>query len=122
MIGMVFFQLPFVISSNTNIFAGGLLWVCLMGGWVHVFKVFHISKTDRRTEHELANNKYSPGAFLLADFITTSILTMMFISLYKIIISDTWKESIQLCKNVYNSQNSLNLIEYIKCFLPLLKN
>ena len=85
MIGMVFFQLPFVISSNTNIFAGGLLWVCLMGGWVHVFKVFHISKTDRRTEHELANNKYSPGAFLLADFITTSILTMMFISLYAIL-------------------------------------
>eukprot|EP01038_Epipyxis_sp_PR26KG_P013595 gene13595-18245_t len=85
MIGMVFYQLPFVISSNTNIFAGGLLWVSLLAGWVHVFKVYHISKTDRRTEHELANNKYSPGAFLLADFITTSTLTMMFIPLYALL-------------------------------------
>ena len=55
------------------------------------------------------------------DLCTIVTIVLMFLSLYKIITSDRWTESMQLCKKVYNSESNYNIIEYLKCFIPLLK-
>ena len=74
-VGAVFFQLPQTINGNFNIFPGVLLWITLMNGWAHAFKVFHISKNDIRTQHEIANNKYGPLTQFIADTFSVSVLT-----------------------------------------------
>jgi len=76
--GAVFFQMPHGIDGNFNIFPGGLLWLSLMNGWAHAFKVFHISRGDKRAIHEIANNKYSPLASFVADSLSTATLTVIF--------------------------------------------
>lgn len=76
--GAIFFQLPFKVDANFNVIPGGILWLSLMFSWVNVFKVYHISRTDKRTIHEVCNNKYSPLAFLLADFVAMATLTVLF--------------------------------------------
>jgi ABC-type multidrug transport system ATPase subunit len=37
--GAVFFQMPQGIDPDFNIFSGAILWLVLMNGWVHIFKV-----------------------------------------------------------------------------------
>jgi hypothetical protein len=76
--GAVFFQLPQEINGDFNIFPGGLLWLTMMNSWVHIFKVYHISRNDKRTKHEVANNKYSPLTWFLADCITTATINVIF--------------------------------------------
>lgn len=76
--GAVFFQLPQGVDANFNIFPGGLLWLSLMNGWAHCFKVYHLSKTDKRTKHEYANNKYNLYVWCLADIFTTAVLNVVF--------------------------------------------
>jgi hypothetical protein len=77
-VGMVFYQMRRVIDQNLNTLPGGLLWVSLIFGWVHIFKVYHISKTDKRTVHEVSNGKYSATVFVLADFFTSATLGCLF--------------------------------------------
>lgn len=77
-VGAVFYMLPQEVNGNFNTFTGAILWLSLMNGWVHCFKVYHISRTDKRTRHEIANNKYSPLTFWLADTFTTSTLVVIF--------------------------------------------
>jgi hypothetical protein len=62
-------------------FPGGLLWLSMLFSWVHVFKIFHISKTDERVVHEVANNKYSAIAFIIADTFSVGTLTVLFFPL-----------------------------------------
>ena len=76
--GAVFFQLPQGVDANFNIFPGGILWLSLMNGWAHCFKVYHLSKTDKRTKHEYANNKYNLYIWCLADIFTTATLNVVF--------------------------------------------
>ena len=77
-VGAVFFQLPFGIDGNVNLFSGGIVWLSLLNGWVHAFKVYHLNAVDRRMKHELANNKYSPLIAFLADTISSATLMLMF--------------------------------------------
>ena len=104
--------------------------LCLLVHWnlnenICALSVFesYLRGMDRQTTftHSFIAPIYDIGSSEWGELCTLITIVMLFISLYKIIISDRWKETIQLCKNVYKSQNSLNLIEYIKCFLPLLK-
>ena len=77
--GAVFFQLPFTVSGDYNLYLGSILWITLMYGWVNVFKVYHINRNDKRMKHEISNNKYSPLNHFLADFITSAIIGIFFI-------------------------------------------
>ena len=78
-IGAVFFKLPFTIGGDYPIYSGAILWVCLIYGWANAFKVFHINRNDKRMRHEIANNKYNPITFFLADFFSTATLQLLFI-------------------------------------------
>jgi len=76
--GAIFLKLPRNVDANFNIIPGSILWLTLMFSWVNVFKVYHISRTDKRTVHEVSNNKYPVSAFLVADFVSTATLTVLF--------------------------------------------
>jgi len=52
--GAIFLKLPRNVDANFNIIPGSILWLTLMFSWVNVFKVYHISRTDRRTVHEVS--------------------------------------------------------------------
>ena len=78
-VGAVFLALPQGIDGNFNIFYGAILWVSLLFGWVHAFKVYHVSKVDKRTQHEIANNKYTALAIFAADWFSTATLGLVFL-------------------------------------------
>lgn len=75
--GMVFYQMRREISQLQTL-SGGLLWLTLMFSWIHAFKVYHISKTDRRTVHEVSNGKYSATVFVFADLFASASLGVLF--------------------------------------------
>ena len=77
--GAVFLALPQGIDGNFDIFYGTVLWISLLFGWVHAFKVYYISKIDKRTKHEIANNKYTPLAIFAADWFSTATLGLVFL-------------------------------------------
>lgn len=77
--GAVFFQMPQKIETDTsNVFLGSVVWLTFMTSWIHIFKVYHINRNDRRAEHEVANNKYSPLVFFLSDSLSSSVLLLLF--------------------------------------------
>lgn len=77
--GAIFFQLPRNVDENFNIITGGLLWIDLTFVWVSVFKVYHLSKLDKRIVHELSNNKYPVSAAVLADSFSVATLMIVFL-------------------------------------------
>lgn len=77
-IGAVFFQLPRTVE-HFGFVAAALLWMSIIFCWIQVFKVFHLSRNDKRTKHEMSNNKYSAFDIVLADSLTTAIMTILFI-------------------------------------------
>jgi ABC-type multidrug transport system ATPase subunit len=79
MTGAVFWMLPQEVNGNFNIFPSGLLWLVFFHTWIHAFKVFHLSSSDKRAQHEIYNGKYSPLAVFLADIISTSTLAAFFL-------------------------------------------
>lgn len=40
--------------------------------------MYHITNTDKRTRHEVGNNKYSALTFCAADLVTTATLSVLF--------------------------------------------
>jgi ABC-type multidrug transport system ATPase subunit len=76
--GAVFWKLPKEINGNFNIFPAGLLWIVFFHTWVHAFKVFHLSSSDKRAQHEIYNQKYTPLAVIIADTISVSTLAVVF--------------------------------------------
>jgi ABC-type multidrug transport system ATPase subunit len=79
MTGAVFWMLPQEVNGNFNIFPSGLLWLVFFHTWIHAFKVFHLSSSDKRAQHEIYNGKYSPFAVFLADIISVSSLAAFFL-------------------------------------------
>lgn len=79
MTGAVFWHLPKEVDGNFNIFASGLLWLVFFHTWVHAFKVFHLSSSDKRAQHEIYNGKYSPLAVFIADIVSVSTLAAVFL-------------------------------------------
>jgi hypothetical protein len=77
--GAIFFQLPTNVDENFNIITGGMLWMTLTFSWVSVFKVYHLSKLDKRVVHELSNNKYSVAAAFVADSFSVASLMVIFL-------------------------------------------
>ena len=77
--GAIFLQLPRNVDENFNIITGGLLWITLTFSWASVFKVYHLSKLDKRIVHELSNNKYSVAAVFVADSFSVATLMLVFL-------------------------------------------
>jgi ATP-binding cassette, subfamily G (WHITE), member 2, SNQ2 len=77
--GAVFWMLPTEVNGNFNIFPSALLWLVFFHTWVHAFKVFHLSASDQRAQHEIYNGKYSPLAAIVADIISVSSLAAFFL-------------------------------------------
>eukprot|EP01031_Cornospumella_fuschlensis_P027142 gene27142-32787_t len=77
--GAVFFQVPQKIETDTaNVFSGAVTWLTFLNSWIHIFKVYHINRNDRRAEHEVANNKYSPLVFFMSDSLSIALLLLFF--------------------------------------------
>jgi len=79
LIGVVFWDLPYNVSGNFNVFPAALLWLVLLNCWVHAFKVYYFSISNRRNGVEIVNGKYHPFALLLAESISTAVLVIMFV-------------------------------------------
>lgn len=77
--GAVFWKLPKEVNGNFNIFPSGLLWLVFFHTWIHAFKVFHLSSSDKRAQHEIYNGKYSPLAVIVADIFSVSSLAAFFL-------------------------------------------
>ena len=77
--GAIFFQLARIVDENFNVITGGLLWMTLTFTWASVFKVYHLSRLDKRIVHELSNNKYSVAAVFFADSFSVATLLVMFL-------------------------------------------
>ncbi|CAM9188663.1 unnamed protein product, partial [Ectocarpus fasciculatus] len=76
--GCVFWDLPRDVNGQFNLITSSLLWLTLMFTWIHAFKVYYISACDRRTVHEIANNAYSPITVVMADTLTTAVMSCFF--------------------------------------------
>jgi ABC-type multidrug transport system ATPase subunit len=76
--GCVFWDLPREVDGQFNLITSGLLWLTLMFCWIHAFKVFYISACDKRAVHEIANKSYSPITIVLADSVTTAVMSCCF--------------------------------------------
>jgi ABC-type multidrug transport system ATPase subunit len=79
LVGAAFFNLKPVINASLNDIPSGLLWIVMMMTYIQVFKVYHLSRADRRFQHEKANATYSVLAYWLAELTATSILLVSFI-------------------------------------------
>lgn len=77
-IGAEFFQLSTSVE-NFGLTPAALLWISVIFCWVQVFKVFHLSRNDQRTKHEMANNKYTAVELVTADTFVTAVMTILFI-------------------------------------------
>lgn len=78
MCGAVFWNLPREVNGNFNIFPSALLWLVLMNCWIHSFKVFYLSTSNKRASFEISNGKYSPLTVVIADILATSSLVLLF--------------------------------------------
>ena len=79
MVGAVFWELPHEVDGNFGRISGALLWIVMPCCWVHAFKVYYLNSSTKRAEHEMLNAKYTPMAVMLADTISTAILTCVFL-------------------------------------------
>jgi hypothetical protein len=74
--GAVLWMLPTDVNGNSNLLASGILWLVFFHTWVHAFKVFHLSASDKRAQHEVYNGKYPVLAVLVADIVSVSSLVL----------------------------------------------
>ncbi len=79
LVGACFFNLDASINADLSSINAGLLWITMMMCYIQVFKVYHLSKADRRFKHEKSNNTYRIFAFWLAELTATCILLVTFI-------------------------------------------
>jgi len=78
LVGAVFLDQKYEINSAMSNIPGALLWIVMMNCYMLVFKVYHLSKADKRFKHERSNNTYSVLAYWLADLTSTSILLVSY--------------------------------------------
>lgn len=79
LVGSTFFDLSHEINAEMTNITGGLLWIVLMMTYIQIFKVYHLSRSNRRFKHEVTNNTYNLFAFWLAELTATAILLISFI-------------------------------------------
>jgi ABC-type multidrug transport system ATPase subunit len=79
--GAVLWMLPTDVNGNSNLLASGILWLVFFHTWVHAFKVFHLSASDKRAQHEIYNGKYPVLAVLVADIVSVSSLVLFLLPL-----------------------------------------
>ena len=78
LVGAVFLDQKYEINSAMSNIPGALLWIVMMNCYMLVFKVYHLSKADKRFKHERSNNTYSVLAYWLADLTSTAILLVSY--------------------------------------------
>lgn len=78
LVGACFYSVDRTIAKTSNV-TGGLLWIVMMMCYIQVFKVYHLSRSDQRTRHEISNNTYHVVAFWLSELTSTSILLLTFL-------------------------------------------
>ena len=79
LVGATFFKQHADINSKMTNISGGLLWIVMMMAYIQVFKVYHLSRSNKRFKHEITNKTYNIFAYWLAELIGTSILLISFI-------------------------------------------
>lgn len=79
MVGATFFHLHARIDSKMTNISGGLLWIVLMMSYIQIFKVYHLSRSNRRFKHEVSNGTYQVLAYWLSELTATSILLLSFV-------------------------------------------
>lgn len=79
LVGAAFFKLRRKIDSHINNIPAGLLWIVMMMSYIQVFKVYHLSRADRRFKHENSNKQYSILAYWLAELTATATLLVTFV-------------------------------------------
>mmetsp|Transcript_9118 Transcript_9118/g.9175 ORF Transcript_9118/g.9175 Transcript_9118/m.9175 type:complete len:1301 (+) Transcript_9118:45-3947(+) len=79
LVGATFLKLKYEINQSMSNVTGGILWLTMMMCYVQVFKVYHLSRGNRRFKHERANNTYGVLAHFWAELTVTMIVLTLFI-------------------------------------------
>lgn len=79
MIGAVFYQLDYKIDASMYFIPGGILWICLVTIYAHIFKVYHIVKSYERFLHERANHACSTLAYWLVELTMSALSYVVYI-------------------------------------------
>lgn len=74
LIGVVFWQLPFVAGARINNLPNGLTWLVYVASYIQVFRVFYQADMRDRYRHEKDTNlSFNVLAWSMADLTVTSI-------------------------------------------------
>ncbi len=79
LVGATFFKQHADINSKMTNISGSLLWIVMMMAYIQVFKVYHLSRSNKRFKHEVTNKTYDIFAYWLAELTGTAILLISFI-------------------------------------------
>jgi ABC-type multidrug transport system ATPase subunit len=79
LVGATFFKQHAVINAKMTNINGGLLWIVLMMAYIQVFKVYHLSRSNKRFMHEVTNKTYNIFAYWLAELTASAVLLITFI-------------------------------------------
>jgi ABC-type multidrug transport system fused ATPase/permease subunit len=79
LIGAAFFTLVPKADETIEYIPAGVLWILLMNGYIPVFKVYHLSRANKRFTHERSNNSYGVFVYWLSELLATALLVAVFI-------------------------------------------
>jgi len=74
LVGSVFLDLKYEINNRTQDVSAAVLWLVLMMIYIQIFKVFHMSRGDRRFQHERCNQVYGVIPYFCAELVSTAVL------------------------------------------------
>ena len=77
--GMVFYNLPRNVGTDFFVISSGISWIIDIVAWSAVFKVYHITRNDKRASHEMANSLYSPFVYFASDTLSTATMSIAFL-------------------------------------------
>lgn len=73
LIGVVWWQTPFVVGQRMTELSNGLTWLCFVAAYIQVFRVFYQAAMKNLYLHEYYNQSYNVISWNISEFLITSI-------------------------------------------------